>query len=223
MIMSSIPTKAKENYLKALFHLHLKRKEISVSELGQYLNLSKPTVNDMVKKLHQDGWVKYQKYKPMKLTSKGIKNAALVIRKHRLAEMFLSQIMGFGWEEVHDIAEEVEHLRSQKLFDRMDEILGFPTVDPHGSPIPNKNGDLVKHNYKTLADQVANTKVVLKALRDSSNQFLTFLNKKELLLGTEIFVHHLEPFDQSMTISYGNYSKQNISNSVSMRLLVGSD
>lgn len=213
-------TQAKENYLKALYHLHLKNEEISLTELGQHLEVSKPTVNDMVKKLHQKGWVKYEKYKPIKLTLEGRKNAALVIRKHRLAEMFLSQIMGFGWEEVHDIAEELEHLRSEKLFDRMDELLGFPTVDPHGSPIPDKNGDIVKHNYKPLAEYGEGAEVVLKALRDSSTDFLLFLNRRELQLGTTIHIKHIEPFDKSMTVSYGDFSEMIISNSISNRLLV---
>ncbi len=215
-----MPTEAKENYLKALYHLHLKNNEISLSELGQNLDLSKPTVNDMVKKLHQKGWVSYEKYKPIKLTAEGKRHAALVIRKHRLAEMFLSKIMGFGWEEVHDIAEEWEHLKSEKLFDRMDELLGFPAVDPHGSPIPDKNGDTVKHNYKSLADFPAGSRVMLKALRDSSTEFLLFLNNKELQLGTEILINQIEPFDKSMSVSYGNYQALVISHSVSNRLLV---
>lgn len=215
-----MPTEAKENYLKALYHLHLKNSEISLSELGQQLEVSKPTVNDMVKKMHKKGWVEYEKYKPIKLTNEGTKNAVLVIRKHRLAEMFLSQIMGFSWEEVHDIAEELEHLNSENLFDRMDELLGFPAIDPHGSPIPDKNGNIVKHTYKVLADYGIGSKVVLMALRDSSTDFLLFLNKKEMQLGTEILIHRVETFDKSMTISYGKYSKVNISNSVSSRLLV---
>ncbi|ASO06030.1 MULTISPECIES: metal-dependent transcriptional regulator [Arenibacter] len=213
-------TKAKENYLKALYHLHLKNEEISLSELGRNLELSKPTVNNMVKKMHQNGWVKYEKYKPIKLTNEGRKNAVLVIRKHRLSEMFLSQIMGFGWEEVHDIAEELEHIKTENLFDRMDELLGFPNIDPHGSPIPNKEGEIVKRNYKTLAECSVGTKVELKALRDSSTDFLLFLNKKEIHLGSEILIHQIESFDKSMTISYGDHSEQVLSNSISSRILV---
>ena len=213
-------TKAKENYLKALYHLHMKNEEISLSELGQNLELSKPTVNNMIKKMHQNGWVRYEKYKPIILTTEGRKNAALVIRKHRLSEMFLSQIMGFGWEEVHDIAEELEHLKTENFFDRMDKLLGFPSVDPHGSPIPNKYGEIEKKSYKPLAEYSAGTKVVLKALRDSSTEFLLFLNKKEIQLGTEILIAQIEPFDQSVTISYGNHTEQVLSKSVTNRLLV---
>ena len=168
----------------------------------------------------QNGWVEYERYKPIKLTNEGRKNAVSVIRKHRLSEMFLSKVMGFGWEEVHDIAEELEHLKSANFFDRMDELLGFPNIDPHGSPIPKKNGEIVKSSYKTLAEHAVGTKVELKALRDSSTDFLVFLNKKEIRLGTEILIRQIEPFDRTMTISYGNHSEQVLSNSVSSRLLV---
>ncbi len=215
-----MPTQAKENYLKALYHLHLKNVEISLSELSENLGISKPSVNNMIKIMHQKGWVKYKKYKPIKLTQEGKINAALVIRKHRLSEMFLSQVMGFGWEEVHDIAEELEHLDTEILFDRMDELLGFPTVDPHGSPIPNKNGEIENHNYKSISEYGAGTKVVLKALRDSSTDFLLFLDKKEIQLGTQILIQHLESFDKSMTISYGRFSDQVLSSSISNRLFV---
>ena len=213
-------TQTKENYLKALYHLHQKNDEISLTELGRNLSVSKPSVNDMVKKLHDEGLVIYEKYKPIKLTEQGIVNAAIVIRKHRLSEMFLSQIMGFGWEEVHDIAEELEHIKAVHFFDRMDELLGFPSTDPHGSPIPKKDGEVMKINYKTLAECKAGSSVILRALLDSSTEFLLFLNKKEIQLGAKMQIHQVEPFDMSMTISYGRFSSQIFSNTVSQRLLV---
>jgi len=213
-------TEVKENYLKALYYLHLKNEDISLTELGQNLDLSKPTVNSMVKKMGQNGWVEYEKYKPIRLTMEGKKRAALVIRKHRLSEMFLSQIMGFGWEEVHDIAEELEHLKTENLFDRMDELLGFPNVDPHGSPIPNKDGEIKFRNLITLANCVVGSIVTLKALRNSSTDFLLFLNKKEIQLGTEITIVQIESFDRNMTIKYGNHLEQVVSYSVTNKLLV---
>ncbi|MBO0593940.1 metal-dependent transcriptional regulator [Cellulophaga sp. E16_2] len=215
-----MPSIVKENYLKSLYHLHLRSPEISISELGKSLGLSKPTVNDMIKKLHEKGWVIYEKYKPIKLTKEGIINASLIIRKHRLSEMFLVQVMGFGWEEVHDIAEELEHLNFEIFFERMDELLGFPNVDPHGSPIPNKNGEIINKNYKTLADFSVGSKVVLKALRDSSSDFLLFLNKKEIQLGIEIVIKQIEDFDKSLTVSYGNIFTEVLSHSISKKLLV---
>ena len=149
----------KENYIKALFHLHQKNEHIALSVLSEELQVSKPTANDMVKKLQADGIVVSEKYKPIKLTSKGKQEAAKIIRKHRLSEMFLVQIMNFGWEEVHEIAEDLEHLKTEKFFDRMDELLGFPTTDPHGSPIPDKNGNFDKPKYKRLSQMPVNATV----------------------------------------------------------------
>jgi DtxR family Mn-dependent transcriptional regulator len=215
-----VPTITKENYLKALYYLHQKDSDISLTELGKEMEVSKPTVNDMVKKLQSNGWIKYEKYKPLRLTEKGKKMAALIVRKHRLAEMFLAQIMGFGWEEVHDMAEELEHIKSEKFFDRMDELMGFPSVDPHGSPIPDKDGNLKNVNYKLLSQMPEGSKVKLRALRESSTDFLLFLNKKGLQLGMEITIHNLEAFDKSMTVSFSDKSETVVSEAVAKRLLV---
>jgi DtxR family Mn-dependent transcriptional regulator len=140
----------KENYIKALFYLHQKNEDISLSDLGEELQVSKPTANDMIKKLQSEGIVISKKYKPIRITEKGKQRAAEIIRKHRLSEMFLLQIMKFGWEEVHEIAEELEHIKTDKFFDRMDELMGFPIIDPHGSPIPDKNGNFNKPSLACL-------------------------------------------------------------------------
>lgn len=215
-----MPTIIKENYLKALHFLHQKDESISLTDLGKNMGVSKPTVNDMVKKLKSHGWLNYERYKPLSLTKEGKKAAALVVRKHRLSEMFLVQIMGFGWEEVHDIAEELEHTKSEILFDRMDQLLGFPTTDPHGSPIPDKAGNLVKPNYQLLSQVSVNSKVQLKGLRDSSSEFLRLLDKKGLNLGTEIRVEHIEAFDKTVTVSYAKLNDVSLSDSIASRLLV---
>ena len=213
-------TKIKENYLKAMYFLDQKDSNISLTALAHKMKVSKPTVNNMVKKLQSNGWLEYEKYKPLRLTEEGRKAAALIIRKHRLMEMFLVQVMGFGWEEVHDIAEEIEHIHSTKFFGRMDEILGFPTIDPHGSPIPDKNGHTNKLNYLLLSTIPVNSTVVLRGLRDSSKELLSFLNQKQLQLGTEMNVHHFEPFDKSVSVSYGDFSEVQLSHSVASSLLV---
>ena len=179
-----MPSVTKENYLKALYLLADKKGEISLTQLGKTLSVSIPTVNSMVKKLGEVGLVVYKKYKPLQLTRQGKKTASLIIRKHRLTEMFLVEKMGFGWEEVHEIAEEIEHINSAKLFERMDDILGYPTVDPHGSPIPDKNGQVALKEYQPLSGVPAGDKVRLCALTRSSSEFLVFLNQKELKLGT---------------------------------------
>ncbi len=213
-------TSIKENYLKALYHLHHRDPKISISDLGIEMGLSKPTVNDMVKKLEAKGWLKYQKYKPLQLTSEGLLTAALIIRKHRLSEMFLTKMMSFGWEEVHDIAEELEHIKSEEFFDRMDELLGFPTRDPHGSPIPDKTGNIAEVDYQILSTVEQGSTVTFKALRDSSSELLQYLNKKSLQLGAEMTVIDKEAFDGSMTIRYTDQELV-LSDVVAKRLLVG--
>ena len=149
---NSMASRTVENYLKAMYSLANEEGEINLSDLSARLDVSKPTVNSMVKSLQQNGWVKYEKYKPIKMTKKGRKTAALVIRKHRLTEMFLVKEMGFGWDEVHDIAEEIEHIKAPQFFDRMDHLMDFPKVDPHGSPIPDKDGNVIQYNYKKLSE-----------------------------------------------------------------------
>lgn len=215
-----MPTQTIENYLKALYYLHQKNTDIALSDLGTEVQVSKPTANGMVKRLEAKGWVHYEKYKPLQLTAKGLKLASIIVRKHRLSEMFLSQIMHFGWEEVHDIAEELEHVGSQLFFDRMDELLGFPSTDPHGSPIPDKDGNLIMRDYKRLSQIEEGKTVVLKALKSSSIDFLLFLNKKSLPLGTNITINQKEDFDKSMTVSYNEEEKVVLSDSVCSRLLV---
>ncbi len=215
-----MPSQTKENYLKALFYLADEEGKVSVSQLSKEMGVSAPTVNSMVRKLQQKGWVIYEKYKPLQLTSTGRRTAALVIRKHRITEMFLVEKMGFGWEEVHDIAEEMEHLNSEALFERMDEMLGHPKIDPHGSPIPDKNGQLVWKDYKTLSEISPGERVRLCALTTSSNEFLHFLNSRNLELGTELEVVEVEEFDQSMVVSYGDFDRIMLSREVGERLLV---
>ncbi|MEL6394137.1 MAG: metal-dependent transcriptional regulator, partial [Bacteroidota bacterium] len=127
-----------ENYLKAIFHLSDQRDKVTLTSLAEELGVSAPTANSMVKTLKQDGLVAHEKYRPIELTAQGRKVAALIIRKHRLTEMFLVERMFFGWEEVHAIAEQIEHIQAPQFFERMDEMLGHPQFDPHGSPIPDK-------------------------------------------------------------------------------------
>src|SRR5689334_5455479 len=141
-----------ENYLKALFNMADEKGEVSVNDLSKYLRIKMPTVNSMIKKLSEKKLVHYESYKPLRLTDKGRKEAGLIIRKHRLTEMFLVEKMHLGWEHVHDIAEQIEHIQSALFFDKMDELLGYPKVDPHGSPIPDKNGKLVWIEYHKLSD-----------------------------------------------------------------------
>jgi len=209
-----------ENYLKALFNLSTETGEVSVSELSKRLEIKKPTVTSMMKALARKNLVFYESYRPIRLTEAGKKEARIIIRKHRLTEMFLVEKMGFGWENVHEIAEQVEHIHSPEFFERMNELLGRPNFDPHGSPIPDLNGEMVNVAYPKLSDCKIGEEVILTAVINSSLEFLTFLNAHEIKLGIHIQIIAVEPFDRSMTICYGNRSSQMLSHTVCERLLV---
>ncbi len=211
---------AEENYLKALYLLSGKVGAVNVNDLSKQLNIKMPTVNSMMKRLFEKGLIHYESYKPIKLTAEGRKQAALIIRKHRLTEMFLVEKMGFGWEEVHPIAEQIEHIDAPAFFDRMDALLGFPKTDPHGSPIPNKNGEIEWIAYVNLSNCHAGEKVILSAVTNSSDDFLKFLNSKDIKLGDIIRVLDVEPFDGSMQLSISNRSPETFSKLVCEKLLV---
>ena len=209
-----------ENYLKALYTLANEDGEINLSDLSIRLGVSKPSVNSMVKTLDQEGLVAYKKYKPLKLTNKGQKAAALIIRKHRLTEMYLVEKMGFGWEEVHDIAEQIEHIKAPQFFDRMDKLMSFPKVDPHGSPIPDKDGIVVDHNYKKLSECQTGDKLKIVALDHSSKEFLEFLDSREISLNLDLEIQSIEPFDDTMLLKYNGHPSETLSQKVCERLLV---
>jgi DtxR family transcriptional regulator, Mn-dependent transcriptional regulator len=213
-------SQTEENYLKALFNLANEQGEINVTDLSNMLQVSVPTVNSMIKNLCNQGLVNYEKYKPISLTAKGKREAALVIRKHRLTEMYLVEKMGFGWEMVHEIAEQVEHIKSPAFFDRMDELLSYPTVDPHGSPIPDKHGKIYWKSYRKLSDCKPGQTVKLAALTNSSEEFLVFLNSKNLNLGVLLKIESIERFDGSMTVSYLKKYNEILSAMVCEKLLV---
>ena len=191
-----------ENYLKALFKLASSEDEISLSDLSKNLSVSTPTANSMIKRLHEKKFVIYEKYKPIKLTEKGKIEAALIVRKHRLTEMFLVEKMGFGWEKVHAIAEQIEHIKSPIFFDKMDELLGYPNLDPHGSPIPNKEGQIENliHSELKLSDCKKGDKVKIIAVSESSLEFLQFLNSRKISLGLEVEIIEIEKYDGTIKV-----------------------
>jgi DtxR family transcriptional regulator, Mn-dependent transcriptional regulator len=213
-------SQTEENYLKSLLLLTNQNEVVSVSKLSSLLNVSRPTVNSMVKRLKKQGLMNYEKYKPLSLTAKGKLEALHVIRKHRLSEMYLKEKMGFGWEEVHEIAEQLEHIDSPDLFARMDALLGFPQIDPHGSPIPDKNGKIARQSHKQLSKYKKGDHVRVVALAHDSSDFLTFLNNHELQLGTELEIKSIEIFDSSMVVNYKNHSLETLSKIICDRLLV---
>lgn len=213
-------TVTEENYLKALYYLVDEQGEITISDLSREMGVSKPTSNSMIKSLSSKGLVEYEKYKPLRLTDTGRKMAALVIRKHRLTEMFLVEQMGFGWEEVHEVAEQIEHIRSDKFFDRMDDLLGHPTLDPHGSPIPDKNGVVQTRSHIPLSSCQAGSRVRLVALAQSTKEFLKYLNSKDLQLGLRIDVLRTESFDGSIEVRYDGHPRELLSHTVAELMLI---
>ena len=192
---------SEENYLKAIFHLADKENTVTINEISKFLDVKMPSVNNMMKKFAEKNWVRYESYKPLKITDSGKIQAALVVRKHRLTEMFLVEKMNFGWENVHEIAEQLEHIHSETFFDKMDEILNFPKYDPHGEPIPDKDGNIIAQDLKKLSECEKHHKVIFTSVTISDDDFLTYLNIKNLELGKEIEVLAIEKFDKSMTVN----------------------
>lgn len=212
-------TLTEENYLKALFHLVDSNRKVTINELSKFLNVKMPSTNNMMKKFAEKNWVIYETYKPLTVTSSGMREAALVVRKHRLTEMFLVEKMNFGWENVHEIAEQLEHVHSQVFFDKMDEILNFPKYDPHGEPIPDKQGNIIAQDLLQLSNCKVGDRVIFTSMTLSDDGFLTYLTDKNLLLNTEIVVSKIENFDKSMTIEM-NGSKEIISREATEKILV---
>ncbi len=173
---------------------------VTINELSKVLSVKMPSVNNMMKKFAEKGWVIYESYKPLKITVAGKKQAALVVRKHRLTEMFLVEKMNFGWENVHEIAEQLEHIHSETFFDKMDELLNYPKYDPHGEPIPDKEGNIIAQDLKKLSNCKVGESVVFTAVTITDEDFLNFLNKKKLVLGKEIKVLNIEKFDKTMLV-----------------------
>ncbi|MEO9004163.1 MAG: metal-dependent transcriptional regulator [Ginsengibacter sp.] len=209
-----------ENYLKALFNIANESGEVNVTELSKNLDIKMPTVTSMMKKLARKQLVHYESYKPLRLTEKGKKEAGLIIRKHRLTEMFLVDKMKLGWEDVHDIAEQIEHIQSPVFFEKMDELLDYPKIDPHGSPIPDAKGKITWKEYNKLSDCSVGETVKLAAVIKTSSEFLKFLNAREMRLGLKIKIRSIEPFDKSIVVSYGKRMAEVLSNVACERLLV---
>ena len=209
-----------ENYIKSIYSLSLEAGEVSVSELAKKLQLKLPTVNSMVKKLATKKLVSYAKYQGVKLTDKGKKEALAIIRKHRLTESFLVQIMGLGWEEVHDIAEQLEHVESERFFNRIDEMLGKPKVDPHGEPIPDVNGKIAARNRMSLSQVKEGDSAKITAVAKDEKTFLDHLNSKGLQIGDSVTVKKKEAFDGSVTIALKGKKETILSHLVAERIWV---
>ena len=194
-------TYSEENYLKTIFHLSQGEEDgISTNAIAARIETKASSVTDMIKKLNEKKLVTYQKYQGVRLTSEGLLAAKMIVRKHRLWEVFLVDKLGFSWDEVHDVAEELEHIKSEKLINKLEAYLGFPTEDPHGDPIPNAKGEIKQIKKKLLAEIKVQQTVICVGVKDSSAEFLQYLDKQKIALGSEIVILEIEPFDQSYLI-----------------------
>lgn len=190
-----------ENYLKAIFHLQQEFSEgVSTNAIADKMETKPSSVTDMVQKLAQKKLVSYQKYRGTTLTSKGSKIAANVIRKHRLWEVFLVDKLDFHWDEVHEVAEQLEHIQSEKLIAQLDRYLGQPDFDPHGDPIPDKDGNMKATEKKLLSELKKTQRGVCVGVKETQSEFLQYLDKRKITIGTKIKVLGKEFFDGSMII-----------------------
>ncbi|MGY0391363.1 metal-dependent transcriptional regulator [Bizionia sp. KMM 8389] len=211
-------TLTEENYLKTIYHLSNQGKEtVSTNSLADAMRTKASSATDMIRKLSEKDYANYKKYKGATLTDSGKEIAINIIRKHRLWEVFLVDKLNFSWDEVHDLAEQLEHIKSQKLIDELDAFLGYPTHDPHGDPIPDKHGAITFVEKILLSQAKIGLKYSCLGVNDSSSEFLQYLNKNGIGLGVVIEVEHTEPFDKSISIKV-NGSQLTVSQSVAKNL-----
>jgi DtxR family transcriptional regulator, Mn-dependent transcriptional regulator len=191
-----------ENYVKSLVKFVIDRGEdvVGTNELAMSLSVKPATVNDMIKKLKEKGLVDSERYGKITLTEEGRKRGMEIIRKHRLWETFLYEKLEFSWDEVHEVAEQLEHIQSSKLIDKLDQYLNHPEFDPHGDPIPNKKGELKIQFKKTLMDVAVGTYCKMVAVKDNSSSFLQYVVKVGLGLNNEILVVSRQEYDDMMVI-----------------------
>lgn len=211
---------SEENYLKAIFHLEQRyRGGVSTNALAEEMETKASSVTDMIKKLSEKDLLNYKKYQGVKLSKQGRDTAIEVIRKHRLWELFLVEKLNFNWDEVHEVAEQLEHIKSDKLINELDRFLDYPRRDPHGDPIPNAEGKFSISQRMILAELEEGEVGICVGVKDSSADFLQYLDKNSISLGNQIQVLEKEAYDQSMLIKIGE-KRINISQEVSCNLFI---
>ncbi|MFN7043913.1 MAG: metal-dependent transcriptional regulator [Flavobacterium sp.] len=213
-------TISEENYIKVIYHLSLvSPKGVNTNAIAGMLDTKASSVTDMMKKLSDKDLVSYQKYQGVTLTEKGFFSAKMIVRKHRLWEVFLVDKLGFSWDEVHEIAEELEHIKSEQLINKLDAFLGFPVADPHGDPIPDANGVIKKIEKQLLSEVEINASFHCVGVKDSSTDFLKYLDKQKIALGSVVKVVDKEDFDDTLTVEIDG-KRLTISNKIANNLYV---
>jgi len=205
-----------ENYLKTIYHLSQENDgPVSTNAIAESLNTKAASVTDMIKKLSAKEVVSYQKYKGVKVSEKGKKTALQVIRKHRLWETFLVEKLKFNWDEVHEVAEQLEHIKSPLLIERLDEMLGYPKYDPHGDPIPDEDGEFKAKPQVAMKDCEVNHEGIIVSVKDASAAFLKYVDKIGIYIGAKVKVIDKVEFDESLEIMIDNKRTVFISKEVS--------
>ncbi|WP_454803632.1 metal-dependent transcriptional regulator [Mucilaginibacter phyllosphaerae] len=214
-------TLSEENYLKCIYRLWQdKGQKITPTAIAESLGNNPASVVDMIRKLTDKQLIVYDKKKGVELTAQGQKDATLIVRRHRLWEVFLLEKLGYHWDEIHDIAEQLEHIKDASLADRLDKFLGFPEYDPHGDPIPKANGKMAKRFSTTLADVKTGGSCRVVAVKDTTSQFLQYLQKLDINIGTKIQLVEKIPFDSSLVISINGDEPKTVSQKFGESLLI---
>ncbi len=210
-----------ENYLKAIYRLSEHGlKSVSTNELAESLSTKAASVTDMIKKLSNKGLVSYEKYYGVRITDEGKSLALSVIRRHRLWETFLVEKLNFSWDEVHDVAEQLEHIRSPLLIEKLDDFLGYPTADPHGHPIPDKDGNIQELRLLPLSETPPGKKAVVRSVKDGTPSFLQYLSKIGIYIGAKVTIIEKIEFDGSLEVLIDEKNRVFISRDASENLLV---
>jgi DtxR family Mn-dependent transcriptional regulator len=219
-----LPSSTVENYLKAIFQgeaqLTVSQRLLPMGHLAAALGVAPGTATTMVKALAESGLVEYEPYNGVRLSPAGSRLAALVLRRHRLIELFLVQVLGMRWDEVHDDAEQLEHVVSERLIERIDELLGHPEVDPHGDPIPSREGELVSRPLDTLLTCPLNTPVTVTRVTDQDAAFLRFIEGHQLKPGQSIEVEARDDVSDSVRLKGKNDQRITIGTRAASKLLV---
>ena len=210
-----------ENYIKAIFQIGTTpESNVSTNALADSLQTKPATVSDMIKKLSHKKLIFYEKYKGVTLSASGAKEALKIIRKHRLWEVFLVNYLNFKWDQVHEIAEQLEHIKSSELVNRLDDFLGNPTIDPHGNPIPDANGQVQLGPSKLLSEMTSYENGIIVGVKNEDPLLLQHLDKINIRLGLHIEVTEVNDFDQSMQVKLADLGTLFLSEKITSQILI---
>jgi DtxR family Mn-dependent transcriptional regulator len=217
-------TLTEENYLKCIYKLSEGDQAlVKTSAIAKKMKTKSASVTDMIKRLSGKNLLHYEAYKGVRLTEKGRKKAVEVIRKHRLWEVFLVNVLKYEWDEVHQIAEQLEHVNSEDLFKRLEKYLGYPKFDPHGDPIPDAKGRFSRSDFVPISEMNIKDKGIIMGVVDSSKQFLQYLGKTKLKLGNKVRLVEKHEYDNSLDIKVNNKSIVHISQKIARNILISLD